>query len=64
MCDSLNKDNRCQKKISIELKNREIVKVLGRDSRNFLQGMISNDIRKVSKNHSIYAAFLTRKVNF
>ena len=52
------------KKISIELKNREIVKVLGRDSRNFLQGMISNDIRKVSKNHSIYAAFLTPQGKF
>ena len=52
------------KRVSIELKNRKILKILGKDSYSFLQGMISNDIHKVSENRSIYTAFLTPQGKF
>ncbi len=42
-----------------KLKNRGILAISGIDSRSFLQGLISNDIDKVSETRSIYATFLT-----
>ena len=41
------------------LTNRGIISVTGSDSRDFLQGIISNDITLVSPNKTIYAALLT-----
>lgn len=43
----------------IELKNRGVLSVSGPDARKFLQGLISNDVEKVSEERAIHAAFLT-----
>ncbi|WP_323796541.1 folate-binding protein [Nisaea sp.] len=43
----------------IELKNRGVLSVSGPDARKFLQGLISNDVEKVSPERAIHAAFLT-----
>jgi len=42
-----------------ELTDRAILCVSGPDSQDFLQGLISNDIEKVSPEKAIYSAFLT-----
>lgn len=44
---------------AVLLENRGILAVTGPESRTFLQGLISNDIDKVSPERAIYAAFLT-----
>lgn len=41
------------------LENRGLLAVRGEDARTFLQGLISNDIRRVSGDRAIHAAFLT-----
>ena len=41
------------------LTDRGIISVSGPDTRDFLQGLISNDITHVSPNKAIYAALLT-----
>lgn len=41
------------------LEDRGVLAVMGDDARTFLQGLVSNDIRKVSADRAIYAAFLT-----
>ncbi|MAL63200.1 MAG: folate-binding protein [Pseudomonadota bacterium] len=46
-------------KIQIPLNKRGIVSVSGEDTREFLQGLITNDIEKVSETQTIYAALLT-----
>ena len=51
-------------RVSIELKNRRIIRASGKDTYTFLQGMISNDISKVSNNQSIYSTFLTPQGKF
>ena len=43
----------------VELDNRQTLKVFGDDARDFLQGLVSNDLRRVSDKKSIYAALLT-----
>lgn len=43
----------------IHLKNRAVVKITGADAANFLQGLVTNDIKKVNANTSIYAAMLS-----
>lgn len=43
----------------IELKNRGVLSVSGPDARKFLQGLISNDVEKVTPERAIHAAFLT-----
>ncbi|WP_193173168.1 CAF17-like 4Fe-4S cluster assembly/insertion protein YgfZ [Nisaea nitritireducens] len=43
----------------IELKSRGVLSVSGPDARKFLQGLISNDVEKVSPERAIHAAFLT-----
>jgi len=43
----------------IELKNRGVLSVSGPDARKFLQGLVSNDVEKVSPGRAIHAAFLT-----
>lgn len=42
-----------------QLPDRGLLAVKGEDSRSFLQGLISNDVTKVSSDHVIYAALLT-----
>lgn len=49
---------------AIPLENRGLLAVSGMDAREFLQGLISNDIGKVSPARAIYAAFLTAQGRF
>lgn len=46
------------------LPNRSILSVSGPDARQFLQGLISNDMRKVSSERAIWAALLTPQGKF
>ena len=41
------------------LGDRGVLEITGEDRRDFLQGLISNDTRKLAPNRAIYAAFLT-----
>ena len=43
----------------IILKNRGLVSITGRDAKDFLQNIITNDINKVSRSNSIFAALLS-----
>lgn len=44
--------------------DRALIRVSGEDARPFLQGLISNDVEKVTPNRAIYAAFLTAQGKF
>lgn len=46
------------------LSNRSIISLKGEDTIDFLQGLISNDARKLSKNEAIYAAMLSPQGRF
>ncbi|MCG8508036.1 MAG: folate-binding protein [Rhodospirillales bacterium] len=46
------------------LQNRGLIRISGEDAREFLQGVISNDIGKLSPERAIYAAFLTAQGKF
>jgi len=46
------------------LTNRSILSVSGPDARQFLQGLISNDMRKVSPERAVWAALLTPQGKF
>ncbi|WP_316979268.1 CAF17-like 4Fe-4S cluster assembly/insertion protein YgfZ [Shumkonia mesophila] len=46
------------------LENRGLLAVRGEDARTFLQGLISNDIRRVTDDRAIHAAFLTAQGKF
>ena len=41
------------------LLDRSVLEISGKDARRFLQGLVSNDIEKVSEERAIYGAFLT-----
>lgn len=41
------------------LEDRGVLAIAGDDARTFLQGLISNDINKVTEDHAIHAALLT-----
>jgi len=41
------------------LANRSVIKIGGEDARSFLQGLITNDINKLSRDAALYAAMLT-----
>ena len=43
----------------ITLADRTVIGVSGSDAENFLQGLVSNDVSKLSSGSGIYAAFLT-----
>lgn len=43
----------------VVLESRGVLSVSGPDARKFLQGLISNDVEKVSETRAIHAAFLT-----
>jgi folate-binding protein YgfZ len=42
-----------------ELTDRGVLSIAGEDARTFLQGLISNDVRKVSASRAVYSALLT-----
>lgn len=46
------------------LQRRGLIRISGEDAREFLQGVISNDIGKLSPESAIYAAFLTAQGKF
>lgn len=46
------------------IENRGLLAVRGEDARTFLQGLISNDIQRVSDDRAIHAAFLTAQGKF
>lgn len=46
------------------LETRGVLAVAGEDARSWLQGLISNDIRKVTNSQAIYAALLTPQGKF
>jgi folate-binding protein YgfZ len=46
------------------LKDRAIIEISGNDRKNFLQGLITNDINKVSENNLLYTAMLNSKGRF
>ena len=48
----------------IALEDRGILAVTGPDAREFLQGIVTNDIDKVDRARSIYAALLTPQGKF
>ncbi|MCG8405172.1 MAG: hypothetical protein MI923_08255, partial [Phycisphaerales bacterium] len=41
------------------LPNRSILRIGGPEKQDFLQGLVTNDVEKLSANHAIYAALLT-----
>ena len=41
------------------LKDRGIISVLGKDSKEFLQNIITNDIKIVNKDNSIFSGIFT-----
>ncbi|MGE5269553.1 MAG: YgfZ/GcvT domain-containing protein [Thiohalocapsa sp.] len=43
----------------VRLEDRGILAVAGPDRRNFLQGLVSNDVTKLTPERALYAAFLT-----
>ena len=43
----------------VTLEDRGVLAITGEDARSFLQGLISNDINKVTDEQAIYAALLT-----
>lgn len=51
-------------KLYIPLTNRSILAISGQDARTFMQGLISNDINKVTINQCIYAIMLTPQGKF
>lgn len=46
------------------LKNRGILEISGPDTRDFLQGIISNDVTGLDSEHALYAALLTPQGKF
>jgi folate-binding protein YgfZ len=46
------------------LDHRALVKIAGVDKKEFIQGLISNDVSKITSDSSIYAAFLTPQGKF
>ncbi len=50
--------------VALILDSRAVLRVGGADTRSFLQGMISNDIAKLSADRAIWSAFLTPQGKF
>jgi hypothetical protein len=44
---------------SAELRDRSVVAIAGPDRVKFLQGLVTNDIRRLAPDHALYAGFLT-----
>jgi len=47
-----------------KLPDRAVLKIEGEDRLDFLQGLISNDVNKITEDNAIYAAFLTPQGKF
>jgi tRNA-modifying protein YgfZ len=43
----------------VRLEDRAVLKISGKEARDFLQGLVSNDLERVSESRAIYAALLT-----
>ena len=52
------------KNIYIPLEHRNLISISGEDAQNFLQGIITNNIKKVTDTNSIYALMLTPQGKF
>jgi len=52
------------KRFASILAERGIIRIAGEDARDFLQGLISNDIRRVTPDRAIYSALLTPQGKF
>lgn len=48
----------------IALENRGLIKIEGPDARDFLQGLVSQDMNRVSAERAVYSAFLTPQGKF
>ena len=46
-------------KVHVPLSTRGVIAISGEPARDFLQGLITNDIQRVSPTCAIYAALLT-----
>jgi folate-binding protein YgfZ len=44
-----------------QLKNRHVISIMGKDKNNFLQGIITQDINLIKKNHLLYSFILSNK---
>src|SRR5689334_8850898 len=59
LCPGVSGERRMAGPSFVELRERGLLVVAGEDRRAFLQGLISNDIEKVTPDRAIHAAFLT-----
>lgn len=50
--------------LSIPLTNRSVIRLRGADAETFLQGLLSNDVRKATPHHALYALILTPQGKF
>lgn len=48
----------------IPLENRGLIRIEGPDARDFLQGLVSQDMQRVSDTQAVYSAFLTAQGKF
>ena len=48
----------------IPLENRGLIRIEGPDARDFLQGLVSQDMQRVSATQAVYSAFLTPQGKF
>lgn len=48
----------------IFLKDKKIIEISGKDKKKFLQGLITNDIEKISENKILYATMLNNQSRF
>jgi folate-binding protein YgfZ len=53
-----------QKNLFVQHHNRAIIKITGADKISFLQGLITNDLKKLEKNKLLFACFLTGNGRF
>src|SRR3546814_7004321 len=49
---------------AVILTHRGVIKVAGADRRGFLQGIVSNDVERVTPERAVWAAFLTPQGKF
>jgi len=50
--------------MALVLESRAVLRVTGADARNFLQGMITNDLTRLAPQRALWAAFLTPQGKF
>jgi len=51
-------------KLYIPLPERGLIEIKGPDAKDFLQGLVSQDIQRVDAEHAVYSAFLTPQGKF